>query len=50
MHNLCVVDAHKGKIRIESEEGKGNSFILEIPFAEAATPAPDVRGDYQQEL
>ena len=31
-----VVDAHKGKIRVESQEGKGTSFILEIPFAELA--------------
>jgi signal transduction histidine kinase len=27
-----VVDAHQGKIRVESAEGKGTSFILEIPF------------------
>jgi signal transduction histidine kinase len=31
-----VVDAHKGKIRVESTEEKGTSFILEIPYAEAA--------------
>ena len=26
-----VVDAHKGKVRVESAEGKGTSFIFEIP-------------------
>jgi len=30
-----VVEAHKGKVRVESGEGKGTSFILEIPFGEA---------------
>ena len=30
-----VVEAHKGKIRVESEEGKGTSFAMEIPRAEA---------------
>ena len=32
-----VVDAHKGKVRVESAEGKGTNFILEIPFAKAPT-------------
>ncbi len=27
-----VVDAHHGKVRVESLDGKGTSFILEIPF------------------
>ena len=31
-----VVDAHKGKVRVESAEGIGTTFILEIPFAKAA--------------
>jgi signal transduction histidine kinase len=30
-----VVEAHKGKVRVESSEGKGTSFILEIPFGQA---------------
>lgn len=30
-----VVDAHNGTARVESEKGKGTSFILQIPFAEA---------------
>ncbi|MDZ4662536.1 MAG: HAMP domain-containing sensor histidine kinase [Pseudomonadota bacterium] len=34
-----VVDAHKGKIRVESAEGKGTTFILEIPFAETVATA-----------
>ncbi len=28
-----VVDAHKGQIRVESAEGKGTSFILQLPYA-----------------
>jgi signal transduction histidine kinase len=36
-----VVDAHKGKVRIESVEGKGTSFILEIPFVRTATTVSD---------
>ena len=38
-----VVDAHKGKIRVESEEGKGTTFILEIPFAKSPTTISDTR-------
>ena len=30
-----VVEAHKGKIRVESREGKGTRFVLEIPRAVA---------------
>lgn len=30
-----VVDAHKGKVRVESNEKTGTSFILEIPFGAA---------------
>jgi signal transduction histidine kinase len=29
-----VVEAHRGKVRVESSEGMGTSFILEIPFSE----------------
>jgi signal transduction histidine kinase len=38
-----VVDAHKGKIRIESVEGKGTSFILEIPLTRASTTVSDAK-------
>ena len=31
-----VVEAHKGKIRVESKEGRGTSFILEIPTSEVS--------------
>jgi signal transduction histidine kinase len=42
-----VTDAHKGKIRIESAEGKGTSFILELPYR--ANEAPGLRiGDNQR--
>ena len=30
-----VVDAHNGKVRVESTVGNGTSFILEIPYAES---------------
>ncbi len=29
-----VLDAHEGKIQVESEPGKGTSFVLQIPFGE----------------
>ena len=32
-----VVEAHKGKVRVESADGKGTSFIFEIPLAEAGS-------------
>ena len=34
-----VVDAQKGKVRVESSEGNGTSFILEIPFGEQSKAA-----------
>lgn len=34
-----VMDAHKGKVRVESTKAKGTSFILEIPYA---PKAPDL--------
>lgn len=34
-----VVLAHKGKIRVESAEGKGTKFIIEIPFADGPSGA-----------
>lgn len=34
-----VVEAHGGTIRVESEDGKGTSFILELPVADAAVKA-----------
>ena len=31
--------AQKGKVRVESSEGNGTSFILEIPFGEQSKAA-----------
>lgn len=31
-----VIDAHKGKVRVESVLGKGSTFTIEIPLAEEA--------------
>ena len=39
-----VVDAHQGKIRVESAEKKGTSFILEIPFLAASLHAEKFNG------
>ena len=36
-----VVDAHNGNIRVESAEGKGTTFILEVPFAKVVTTVSD---------
>lgn len=42
---LCIVksivDAHKGCISIESEKGKGSSFIIMLPMEQTVTPLPD---------
>ena len=34
-----VVDAHHGSVRVESAEGQGTSFILDIPFSKAQISA-----------
>jgi len=38
-----VVDAHKGKIHVESAPEIGTSFILEIPFVQGAIADRDVK-------
>jgi len=32
--NLCktIIEAHDGYLRVESEEGSGSTFFLEIPM------------------
>ena len=32
--NLCrtIIEAHDGNLRVESEEGSGSTFFLEIPM------------------
>ncbi|MGH7168337.1 MAG: ATP-binding protein [Nitrospiraceae bacterium] len=35
-----AVDAHKGKITVESQEGAGTTFSLTLPLDPARIPAP----------
>jgi len=34
-----IIEAHRGKIRVASTEGKGTAFTLKLPAARAASPA-----------
>ena len=35
---LKIIDRHNGKIRVESEPGKGSKFIVSLPYIYAMTP------------
>ncbi|MGO9201957.1 MAG: ATP-binding protein [Limisphaerales bacterium] len=35
-----IIEAHSGRVRVESEVGKGSRFILELPLAGAGNPRP----------
>ena len=39
-----LVDAHRGSIRAESEEGRGSTFYVTLPLGSAHLPAAQVRG------
>jgi signal transduction histidine kinase len=35
-----IIEAHKGRIRVESTPGKGTQFTLKLPIAQRAAPVP----------
>lgn len=35
-----IIDAHQGRIRVESSVGRGTAFIIRLPMAESNTSAP----------
>lgn len=35
-----IIEAHQGRIRVESTVGKGTAFILKLPVAREAVPSP----------
>lgn len=34
-----IIEAHKGRVWVESEEGKGSVFFIELPILDGTTPA-----------
>ena len=40
--SICreIIEAHHGRIRVESTVGKGTAFTLKIPVAKPALPLP----------
>ena len=41
-----VVDAHRGQITVQSEEGVGTTFILLLPVQQSVNPSRSARGEY----
>lgn len=37
-----ILQAHKGRIRVETEPGRGSEFIVELPSASAGRSRPTV--------
>ncbi len=40
-----IVEAHSGKVTVESEIGKGSTFMIHLPVAEGARAKPETKSD-----
>lgn len=42
-----IVEAHKGKVTVESELGKGSTFVIHLPTDDGSIPKPERKDDDQ---